>query len=235
MVTGDSHNFSWEGMMSLPIRYSLMAFYFWLSIIFLTLQVLWHLLHQRDLLRPLHEGSHDHHWLYPIPIAPSVQYHVRDLPYDLWTTPLHFPFLVSFLYPTHSFVVRPITDHCTAWSGPYHTLCHTQPLCSFYLLFVLKTFVSTLKKKEVFPPELRLTFVSSHHFISLRLHTFIPSLYFILLTPFALSHHSEPPSHTISHSLILHQETISLLQNCTPQNHIGYTLRSPSPLIFVTF
>ena len=22
MVTGDSHNFSWEGMMSLPIRYS---------------------------------------------------------------------------------------------------------------------------------------------------------------------------------------------------------------------
>ena len=30
-------------------------------------------------------------------IAPSAQYHVRDLPYDLWTTLLHFPFLVSSL------------------------------------------------------------------------------------------------------------------------------------------
>ena len=28
VVTGDSHNFSWEGMMSLPIRYPPMASYF---------------------------------------------------------------------------------------------------------------------------------------------------------------------------------------------------------------
>ena len=106
-------------------------------------------------------------------------------------------------------------------------LHHTRNLCSFYLSFVFKTFVSTPKKKEVFPPELRLKFVLSHHFASLHLCTFIPSLYFILPTPFTLSHCSEPPSCTISHSSILHQETISLLQNCTPQNHIGYTLRSP--------
>ena len=82
-------------MMSLPIRYSPMAFYFWLSIVFHTPQVLRHLPHRCDLLWPLC----DCHWLYPIPIAPSVRYHVRDLSYDLWTTSLHFPFLVFSLLP----------------------------------------------------------------------------------------------------------------------------------------
>ena len=209
--------------MSLPIRYSPMAFYFWVSIIFLTLQVLWHLLHRRDLLRP----SHDCHWLYPIPIAPSARYHVGDLSYDLQTTSLHFPFLIFSPYPTHSFAVRPIADCRTARLGPYHTLCHAWTLCSFYLSFVFKTFVSTLKKNEVFPPELRLKFALSHCFAPLRLCTFAPSLYLILPTPFALSHHSKTLSCTTSHSLILHQETISLLQNRTPQDLIGFTLRSP--------
>ena len=117
-------------------------------------------------------------------------------------------------------------------SGPYHTLCHTRTLCSFYLSFVFKTFVSTPKNKEVFPQNSDLS--SSRLIVSLRsvftpshLCTFALSLYFILPTPFALSHCSEPPSHTISHSSILHQETISLLQNRTSQNHIGYMLRSP--------
>ena len=137
---------SWA-LMSLPIRYSPMVFYFRLSIIFLTPQVLQHLLRWRDLLQP----SHDHHRLYPIPIAPLVWYHVGDLPYDLWTTLLHFPFLVFSPYPTHSFVVRPITGRRTTWLGPYHTLRRTQTLCSFYLSFVYKTFVSTPKNKEVFP------------------------------------------------------------------------------------
>ena len=44
-------------LMSLPIRYSPMAFYFRLSIVFLTPQVLRHLLRRRDLLRPSREPS----------------------------------------------------------------------------------------------------------------------------------------------------------------------------------
>ena len=138
-------------VMSLPIRYSPMAFYFWLSIIFYALQVLQHLLRRRGLLRPSREPSHDRCRLYPIPITPSVRYHVGDLSYDLRTTPLHFPSLVSSLYPTHSSTVRPITDRRTTRSGPYHMLHCTRTLCSFYLSFVFKTFVSTPKKKEVFP------------------------------------------------------------------------------------
>ena len=134
-------------LMSLPIRYSPMAFYFWLSIVFHTLQVFRHLPHWRDLLRPLR----NRYRLYPIPIAPSVRYHAGDLSYDLQTTSLHFPFLVFSLYPTHSSVVRPIADHRTARSGSYHTFHRTWALCSFYLSFVFKTFVSTPKKKEVFP------------------------------------------------------------------------------------
>ena len=111
-------------------------------------------------------------------------------------------------------------------------LHHTRTLCSFYLSFLFKTFVSTLKKKEVFPQNSDLS--SSHLIVSLRsiltpLHlcTFAPLHYLILLKHFAISHCSEPASRTTSHSLVLCQETISLLQNHTPQNHIGFTLRSP--------
>ena len=86
-------------VMSLPIRYSPIAFYFRLSIIFHTPQVLRHLPHQRDLLRPSCEPLRDCHQLYLMPIAPSVRYHVGDLSYDLWITSLHFPFLVSSLLP----------------------------------------------------------------------------------------------------------------------------------------
>ena len=135
-------------------------------------------------------------------------------------------------------MVRPIADHRTARSGPYHTLRCTRTLCSFYLSFVFKTFVSTSKKKEVFPQDSDLS--SSHLIISLcsifapsHLRTFAPSLYLVLLTPFALLHCSEPLSRTTSPSLILRQETISLLQNRTPQHLIGFALRSPILLIFV--
>ena len=96
-------------MMSLPIRYSPMPVYFWLSIIFLTPQILQHLPRQHDLSQLSCEPSCDHHWLCPIPIAPSVQYHVGDLPYDPRTTSLHFPFLVSSLLP-HTFVCS-LTNH----------------------------------------------------------------------------------------------------------------------------
>ena len=209
--------------MSLPIRYPPMASYFRLFDIFLTPQILRHLLRRCDLFRP----SRDHHRLYPIPIAPSAWYHIRDLSYDLWTTSLHFPFLVFSLLPDAFFrgPTNRQSSHHMIRTLPYTSL-HTN-LVLVYLLFVFKTFVSTPKKKEVFPPELRLKFALSHHFAPLHLRTFAPSLYLVLPTPFALSHRSEPPSRTTLHSLILRQETISLLQNRTPQNHIGFTLRSP--------
>ena len=126
----------------------------------------------------------------------------------------------------HPFAEQPITSHGAAWSGPYHMFHHTCTLCSFYLLFVFKTFVSTLKKKEVFPR----TQISSYHFTSLHL---APSYYFAPPMYFALLLHPEPLSCTTLHFLILCRETISLLPNHTPQNHIEHTLRSPSPLIFV--
>ena len=50
--------------------------------------------------------SCDHHQLYPIPIAPSVQYHIRDLPYDLWTTLFIFSFLSLFSF-TQCILSRP--------------------------------------------------------------------------------------------------------------------------------
>ena len=99
--------------------------------------------------------------------------------------------------------------------------CRTQTFCSFYLLFVFKTFVSTPKNKEVFPQHSDLS--SSCLIVSLC-SIFAPSLYLVLLKPFALLHCPKPPSCTTSHSLTLRQETISLLLNRTPQNHIGYTL-----------
>ena len=108
-------------------------------------------------------------------------------------------------------------------------LRRTRTLCLFYLSFVFKTSVSTPKKKEVFPQNSDLSslcLIVSFRSIFAPLHLCT----FALLrtpTPFTLLHHSEPPSHTTSHSLILRQETISLLQNHTPQNHIGFTLRSP--------
>ena len=140
------------------------------------------------------------------------RYHVRDLPYDLWTTSLHFPFLVFSPYPMHSFVVRPIAGHRIARSGPYHMLRRTRTLCSFYLSFVFKTFVSTPKKKEVFPPELRLKFVSSHRSAPLRPHTF------------ALSHTSETLRHialfqtSISHHFAL-LDTTSGDHFTAPESH----------------
>ena len=76
-----------------------------LSIIFLTPQILRHPPCWCDLLRP----SCNHHQLYPIPIAPSARYHVKDLPYDLQTTLLYFSFLVSSLLPNASFCG--LTDH----------------------------------------------------------------------------------------------------------------------------
>ena len=138
-----------------------------------------------------------------------------------------FPFLVPFLLPNMS--CHGLTDH-----KPLHHMVRTFTIhftthepCAHFTYHLYLRLLYLLWKKRMFSPELRLKFISSHCFTLLHLRTFVSSLYFILPTPFILSHHSEPLSHTISYSLILRQETISLLQNCTPQNHIWYTLRSP--------
>ena len=108
-------------VMSLPIRYSPMAFYFRFSIIFLTPQILQHAPRQCDPPQPSRKGSPNHHQLYPIPITPSVWYHIGDLPYDLQTMLLYFPFLVSSLLPNASFCGP--TDHkslhCVVRTLPY--------------------------------------------------------------------------------------------------------------------
>ena len=205
-----------------------MASYFWLSIIFLTLQILRHPLCQHDLPQPSCKGSHNHHWLYPIPIAPLAQYHVGDLPYDLWTTLLYFPFLVSFLLP--DICCHGLTDHRSSHLA-IRTICFaTHKPCAHFTYCLYLRLLYLLWKTRKLSPELRLKFVSSYHFTLLRLAS---SLHFTLSTHFALSHCTKPPSHTTLHSLILHQETIPLLSNRTPQNHIGHTLKSPSPLICV--
>ena len=109
-------------VMNLPIRYSPMASYFQLSIIFLTLQILWHAPCQCN--PPWHLC--DHHRLYPIPTTPSAWYHIGDLPYDLWTMLLYFPFLVSFLLPDMSChgPTDPKSLDCVVRTLPYVSL-HT--------------------------------------------------------------------------------------------------------------
>ena len=82
-----------------------------------------------------------------------------------------------------------------------------------------------LRKRRKFSPRTQ-TLSSSRLIISLR-SVFAPLHHLILPKPFTVSHRPQSPSRTTSRSLILHQETISLLQNRTPQNHIGFTLRSP--------
>ena len=214
-------------LMSLLIRHSPMASYFWLSIIFLTPQILWHAPCWCDLLWHSCKPSHDHHWLYPIPITPLAWYHIEDLPYDLQTMLFLFSFLSLFsitwhilLWPDRSQAIAPCGQ------GLYHLFHCTQTLCSFYLSFVFMTFVSTLKKKEVFPQNSDL---SSFHLIA---------------SPYSISY-LHPHSHyqlsslycTIPNPYFTLLDTMSgdhpLLPNHTPQSHIGFILRSLTPPILV--
>ena len=121
-------------LMSLPIRYLPMASYFRLSIIFLALQILRHLPRRCDLFWLSCKPSHDHHQLYPIPIASSVQYHIRDLSYDLWTTLLHFPFLVSSLLPDASFCSP---TNCRSSHHVIGTLPYTSPHTNLVLVLLI--------------------------------------------------------------------------------------------------
>ena len=135
-----------------------------------------------------------------------------------------FSFLGLFSFTQH-ILLWPDWSQVIAQCNWDLTICFTthRPCARFtYHLYLRLLYL--LQKEQSFSPELRLKFVSSHCFTSLHL---APSPYFVL------SHHPEPSSHTTLHCLILHQETISLLPNHTPQNHIGHTLRSPSPPIFV--
>ena len=145
-----------------------------------------------------------------------------------------FSFLSLFSF-TQCILSRSDQSQIVALRDRDLTICfatHEPCACFTYRLYS-KLLYLLQRKKGSFPPELRLEFVSSHCFTLLHLYTFAPSLYLVLPTPFALSCCTKPLSRTTSHSLILHQETISQLPNHTPQKHIGYTLRSPFPLIFV--
>ena len=137
-------------VMRLLIRYSPMASYFYFSIILLAPQILQHAPHRHD----LPHDSCDHHRLYPIPLAPLAQHHVVDFPYDLWTSLFYFPFLVPFLLPNTS-CCGP-TDH-----KPSHHMVRALPSVSphtnLVLVLLIICLVSILKKKEVFPPEFRLS------------------------------------------------------------------------------
>ena len=107
-------------LMSLPIRYSPMAFYFRFSIIFLTPQVLRHLLRRHDLLRPSRE---------PSPSSPTIPYTHRTIgPVPHWR-PLIWPMDHIVTFPIFSFFSLPDaffrsptnrrTSHRTIGTLPY--------------------------------------------------------------------------------------------------------------------
>ena len=157
--------------MSLPIRYSPIAFYFRLSIVFLTPQILRHLLHWRDLLQPSCKPSrslptipYTHHTIGPVPRRrPSIW------PMDHIVT-FSFLSLFSFirrilLWPDRSQVITPCSQDLTI-----HFTTH-EPCARFtYCLYLRLLYL--LQKRRKFSSELRLKFISSHHFTSLHLRTF---------------------------------------------------------------
>ena len=110
------------------------------------------------------------------------------------------------------------------WDLTIHFATH-EPCAHFTYCLYLRLLYLLQKGRKFFPQNSDLSL--SHLIVLLCLCTFVPSLYFVLPTPFTLLHHSEPPSRTIFHPSILCPETISLLQNRTPQHHIGFAPRSP--------
>ena len=67
-------------------------------------------------------------------IAPLARYHVGDLSYGLWTTLLHFPFLVSFCLPGASF--RSPTNHRSSHHA-IGTLPYTSPHINLVLVLLI--------------------------------------------------------------------------------------------------
>ena len=156
MVTGDSHNFSWEGMMSFHIRHSPMASYFCPPIIFLPPLILHHAPCWCDCHTPHWcDLPHDHHWLYPIPITLSAWHHIVDVAYDLQTTQCYFPFLVPFLLPDAP-CHRP-TDHKPSCHA-VRTLPSVSPHTNLVLVFTYHLYLKLLYlpwKEGSFPPRIQ--------------------------------------------------------------------------------
>ena len=111
-----------DAVMGLPIRYPPVASYFWLSIIFLTLQILRHPPCWHNLLRP----SCDHHRLYPIPHCTIGPVPHRRPP--IWPTDHVVIFSFLSLFPLPDAFCCGLTDHrlshCTIRTLPY-VLLHT--------------------------------------------------------------------------------------------------------------
>ena len=156
-----------------------------------------------DICANLHTITIDY-ILYPSHHWPSTTSKTSHMTYG----PHCFIFLSYFLvyYPTCPVMGWPITSHHTTQSGPSPSIFHTWTLCSFYLSFVFKTFVSTLKKKEVFPQNSDLSWfrpiISPCSILHLHPHSH-----------FQLSLHcSKPVFCSTSHSMIQHQETIPCSQ-----------------------
>ena len=137
--------------------------------------------------------------LYPL------QHHVVDLPYDLWTTLLYFPFLVPFPLPNVS--CCGLTDH-----KPLQHAVGTLPSVSLHTSLVLIFLIICIwnsciysKKEGSFSPELRLKFVPPYHFALLHLvpspisHFQLSSHYHTVLNPHFTSsctpwYHTRRPS-----------------------------------------
>ena len=177
---------TWRTLMSVPIRYPPMPFYFRLSIILLTPQILWHLPHRRDHFSPSREPLHDHHQLYPThhTIGPVPCQRPFIWPMDHIVT---FSFLSLFSFTWHILLQSDqsqiITPH--NWDLTIRFAAH-RPCAHFTYRLYFKTFVSTPKKKEVFPQNSDLS--SSCLIISLR-SIFAPShlcsiSYFQHLSPY---------------------------------------------------
>ena len=109
-VTGDSHYFSWEGIMSILIRYSRIPFYFCFSFTSSTSSI-----HH---YAPLHQ--HDCTWL-----------HSHSLIW--WTHVLQFTCFISILSTPnmHPPMVWPITSPCTTWSGTFYSFALDEPYAHF--------------------------------------------------------------------------------------------------------
>ena len=179
-----------DAVMGLPIRYPPVASYFWLSIIFLTLQILRHPPCWHNLLRP----SCDHHRLYPIPhctIGPVPHRRPPIWPTDhvvLFSFLSLFPFTQCILsWPDRSQVVAPRDQDLTICFTA-HEHCARFTYCLYLRLLYL------LRKTRKFSPELRLKFILSHCFASLHLCTFALShtsdtLRFIAPYQTSISHH----------------------------------------------
>ena len=119
---------SWA-LMSLPIRYSPMVFYFRLSIIFLTPQVLRHLLRRRDLLQPSREPLHSP------PTIPYTHCTIGPVPCRrplIWPTDhiVTFPFLSLFSLPNAVF-------HSPTNRRSSHHAIRTLPYASLHTNLVL--------------------------------------------------------------------------------------------------